>query len=554
MKFGTQWGRRCIASVSCLGLVLAGMASTAHAATSEEETVPTSPAVLVDEITGEAATTDTKAEYSFGATDLGIIWESAPGHVLMAFGDTFLHPGGEGAGFEQWRSNVLVGSSDDELSDGMSLDWALVDEQGNAKEIVGSKKIPGDEHTTIPTGAIQVDGRQYLAYMSVRKWGAPGQWWTNFSQLIYSDDGGATWTAEGAPRWDNNADSTQGFQMVAFERHDGFVYMFGTPNGRNGAVRVARVPEKNMLDKQSYRYWDGATWSDDEHSASEILPAKNSELSVRYDESIGKWELITLNGNADLVLRVADTPVGPWGEEQILATQVEYPGLYGGYMHPWSPDGQIYFAMSVWNQYNVALMKVDIDADGKIVNPNLLVDPSFERSAQLDVEQGWHARGNAGIDHNSEWAKVGMQQFWVRGDSGRHEVTQTVNVEPRSKYRLEGWLRTGDTVGGGAGHGSIGAREVGPGAKELGAESFKDLEKYTKFTVEFSTDQQTTLEVFAGSSMTGDRWVQGDNFSLVRVGDAVPEQPDPETPEDPQTPGASGHPRGQTPGLPATGA
>lgn len=473
-----------------------------------------SPAILVDEVTGADATTDTTTPWDVGATDLGVMWDGGNGDVLAAFGDTFSMPGGEGAGVGNWRSNVLFRSFDHDLDDGMALDWALSDEAGVAKEIIGSRKIPGDEHTTIPTAGIAVDGRQYMAYMSVREWGLPGQWRTNFSQLAYSDDAGATWSIDGAPRWDNNVDGTDRFQMVAYVRHGDFVHMFGTPNGRMGALSLARVPMTQMLDKAAYQYWNGTDWTVDYVTTAQILPPGVAELSVHFDEVSGLWQLVTLNGNADLVLRVAGAPQGPWGNEQLLASQAEYPGLYGGYIHPWSADGQVYFLMSVWNQYNVALMKVTLDGDGMIIRPNLLVDPSFERSDSLDVPGGWRAIGNGGIDTNQEWAKVGRRQFWVHGNEGEQLMAQQVKVTPHTQYQLTGWLKTGDMVGGGAGEGRIGARGVGPGATVLGQETFANLQGWHKLSVTFDSGSLNKVEVFGGSSMTGSHWVQGDNFSL----------------------------------------
>ncbi|MGV8845787.1 DUF4185 domain-containing protein [Tessaracoccus sp.] len=484
----------------------------------EDSDAPISPAILVDEVTGADATTDTTSPADVGATDLGIIWDDGDDNVLVAFGDTFSTPGGEGAGVGNWRSNVMFRSSDHNLADGMALDWAFSDEAGVAKEIIGSKKIPGDEHTTIPTGGIAVDGRQYMAYMSVKEWGLPGQWSTNFSQLAYSDDSGATWSIDGAPRWDNSADGTDPFQMVAYVRHGDFVHMFGTPNGRVGAASLARVPATQMLNKAAYRYWNGTDWAADYATTAQILPPAVAELSVHFDEASGLWQLITLNANADLVLRVAGAPQGPWSDEQLLASQTEYPGLYGGYIHPWSADGQVYFLMSVWNQYNVALMKVTLDGDGMIIRPNLLVDPSFERSDLLDVPGGWRAIGTGGIDTNQEWAKVGRRQFWVRGSQGEHLMSQQVAVTPHTQYQLTGWLKTGDTVGGGAGEGRIGARGVGPVSTVVKQETFTDLDGWHKFSVTFNSGSLNKVEVFAGSTMFGDRWVQGDNFSLQILG------------------------------------
>lgn len=498
-----------------LGLGAVGGALTPSARADERDS-PVSPAVLVGEMTGADATTNTSSTWDVGATDLGIMWDDGSGHVLTAFGDTFSTPGSEGAGVGNWRSNVLLRSSDRNLSDGMSFDWAVTGPDGTAKEIIGSRKIDNDEMTSIPTAAISVGSRQYLDYMSVRHWGPPGQWDTNFSQLAYSDDGGRTWSTQGAPRWPNNADGTDPMQMQAFARDRGWVYVFGTPNGRLGAAHLARVRQGSMLDKGAYEYWTGSGWSHDYSRIAAVVAPQVAELSVRKDPRTGKWYMIHLDGHADLVLRVADRPEGPWSPGQLLASQAEYPGLYGGFIHPWSPSGRIYFAMSIWNQYNPALMSVDVSPDGTITRPNLLTDPSFERSDTFTVPGGWRVRGTGGIDTNSAWAKLDRRQFWVRSDHGSHEVVQTVGVQSHRRYRLTGWLRTG----GGTGTGTLGVRI--PDGRVLTSRSFDTLTGWTRMSVEVDSGNSRTLEVFAGSTMTADRWVQGDDFSFVELADHQP--------------------------------
>lgn len=482
----------------------------------EVATLSESPVAFIDEMTGAAATTDTLAQWQIGGTDLGIMWDDGNGQVLAAFGDTFATPAPEGAGTGLWRSNVILGSRDQDLHDGMSFDWALTDGGGVAVEAFpGLHNEAGGEVTKIPTGGIEVGGVQYLTYMSVARWGEAGQWFTSYSQLAYSRDGGQTWSEEGAPRWENNDAHTDPFQMVSFVKHEGHVYMFGTPNGRLGNLHVARVPEAEMMNKGAYQYWDGASWQSDLGKVVPIVEGPISETSTRFDPFTGSWQLIYLNGNADLVLRQAEQPTGPWGEEQVLATQRDYPGLYGGYIHPWSRDGDVYIAMSTWNQYNVSLMQFTQDQNGSIVRPNLLVDPSFERSDALGAPDGWQVNGSGGIDTESAWAKQGYRQFWVRFNQGEHEVFQRVQVRPQTRYRLTSWLRTGDQSGGGAGEGFLGARSAD--GDVLAEEKFGDLGTYTRQVVEFESGDHQEIEVYAGSSMTADRWVQGDNFTLVEI-------------------------------------
>ena len=48
--------------------------------------------------------------------------------------------------------------------------------------------------------------------------------------------------------------------LLAFVRPgDGYVYAYGTPNGRQGAAYLARVPEQDILDLSKYEYWNGSS-------------------------------------------------------------------------------------------------------------------------------------------------------------------------------------------------------------------------------------------------------------------------------------------------------
>ncbi|MEV4896435.1 FtsW/RodA/SpoVE family cell cycle protein, partial [Nonomuraea sp. NPDC055795] len=177
------------------------------------------------------------------------MWDNGAGEVLAAFGDTFgdgwAPPGANGG---DWRSQVLLRSSDRDLAYGMTFSSAATDRAGHAKELIPSRKVDGDEITVIPTAGVSVGTRQYMGYMSVRHWGQPGQWDTNYAGIAYSDDNGQNWTATtpGTPRWDNPGGGNH-FQMAAMVRRDGYIHLFATPNGRSGAAYLARVPEHQIL-------------------------------------------------------------------------------------------------------------------------------------------------------------------------------------------------------------------------------------------------------------------------------------------------------------------
>ena len=90
-----------------------------------------------------------------GRDHLGLIREPSGrvggGHAAQAIVEKTL----------DWRSNVLLRSSDRNLSTG--------EDDG--------------EITVIPTAGIAVGARQYLGYMSVRHWADPGQWDTNLAGI-----------------------------------------------------------------------------------------------------------------------------------------------------------------------------------------------------------------------------------------------------------------------------------------------------------------------------------------------------------------------------------
>ena len=57
-----------------------------------------------------------------------------------------------------------------------------------------------------------------------------------------------------------------------------------------------------------------------------------------------------------ITLRTAATPQGAWSAPVTLVDTTEYPKAYGGFIHPWSTDKDLYFTISEWDSYNVYLM------------------------------------------------------------------------------------------------------------------------------------------------------------------------------------------------------
>jgi hypothetical protein len=337
-------------------------------------------------LTGAGSINQTDARNQVMATDLGIMWPDEQGRTMTAFGDTFGHGWtGPGAatgipGKLDWRSNTLARSSDQDPSDGLSFDDFVSDRPGHAKELLPSLKQDHVEISTIPTGGINIRGRDYLAYMSVRNFGQPGQWTTNFSGIAYSDDDGQTWTDVPGARRQNTPAFDDPFQMTSYTRQDDYVYAFGTPNGRFGSAHIARVQQDHVLDLGSYEYWNGRSWvRGDPSAAAPILPGPVGEISVLYNNRLNAWMMMYLNEETHaIVLRLASRPTGPWSLEIPVATASQYPQLYGGFLYPGSNGTDVYFNMTQFDKYNVSLMRLALPPG---VLPGLAQLPAAARPA-----------------------------------------------------------------------------------------------------------------------------------------------------------------------------
>ncbi|MDG3015229.1 DUF4185 domain-containing protein [Speluncibacter jeojiensis] len=315
----------------------------------------------VQHITGLDSPNDTAFRFNVVGTDLGIMWDNGGGQVLTAFGDTVgfsWNPLCQGL-LGDWRSNVLLRSSDRDLSRGMRIDSAALDRRNHAKEIIPSKKINGVEMTTIPTAGIEVGGVQYINYMSVRSWGLPGAWITNFSALASSTDNGENWTVlPTTARTNDPVTGNHNFQMAAYVKSDGYVYAFGTPSGRDGAAYLSRVREADFTDQLAYEYWNGTGWTPTLPAAAvPVMASPVSEMSVAYNDYLHKFVTLYTDATSSVVMRTADRPQGPWSTPKVLISGRSVPGLYGAYIHPWSSGPDLYYVATTWSDYNVMLMR-----------------------------------------------------------------------------------------------------------------------------------------------------------------------------------------------------
>lgn len=333
----------------------------------------------VGALTGPDAPSSTRGVDVCG-TDIGTMAELG-GKVYFAFGDSFGFRGEACPRFgPNWRSNLLGVTADLDPSDGIEWERWLTGPDGRAVAVTEGahqRAFAGasSEQTRIPTAMLALGERLYLHYMSVRGFAAQGGVWEcNFSRFVYSDDRGHSWRA--APDILGGRDSNFNMLALSAERGSGnqdgeYVYALGTPCGRFGSVRAARVRPAEILRPRAWQYLtalssDGSpTWGARRADAIEVIPGPAGEGSLLWNPYLERWMYTTLNERtAALELREAAAPWGPWSEPHTLAGASEYPQLYGAYMTPayLTRGGRtLYFVMSLFDPYNTFLMRAELE-------------------------------------------------------------------------------------------------------------------------------------------------------------------------------------------------
>ncbi|WP_083158010.1 DUF4185 domain-containing protein [Allomuricauda sp. CP2A] len=313
----------------------------------------------------------THQKYNVGGTDLGIFWKMDNGKVGCFFGDTYgsdfkASPNGGPSG-GSWRSNVLAFSTDSNLDDGLTFSSMLSDPDGHAREVIPSAHdtTGTGDWTSIPTAAVSVAGTEYVHYMNIRSWDSPGEWTTNYSSMYQSNDGGHSWSKIEDVHFKGDSK----FAQMAFAKRNGMVYMVGTKSGRKGPAYLARVNMEDFPNPSKFEYLGTKkNWfKGGESLAQPIFSAPVGEISILYNETFKLWiTLYTRHSNEDqkLVMRTTEHINGTWSDEKIIADPETYPIMYGSFMHPKSISGSdIYFAMSMWQPYNVFLMKASLELE-----------------------------------------------------------------------------------------------------------------------------------------------------------------------------------------------
>lgn len=364
-----------LAVSAAASLVLAGCSSNEDARMLSTKDLPSALAGVtnvrqVAQLTGPRSLNKT-SRYEVAGQDLGSMFE-ADGKTWFVFGDTFgqRDPGMTGGGGTEWRSNTMAYTNDTNPADGIRFDGYIADDQGWAKELIGSKKVDGDEMTTIPTYGFEANGAMYLDYMSVKHWGDPGEWETNYAGLAKSSDHGKTWKKLAAPRWGG----TSNFVQVSVTKVGDELYFWGVTHGRFGQVKLMKVAQKDVEKQSAYRYYTGTAsngaprWSSDIDAATVVAHGTVGELSVVWNDYLQRWLMTYTDGDgAGALISDSAHPWGPWSTPKTLVSASDVPGLYAPFMLPqYTENGgrTIYFTLSKWDPYNVYWYRADLKKEG----------------------------------------------------------------------------------------------------------------------------------------------------------------------------------------------
>jgi len=90
------------------------------------------------------------------------------------------------------------------------------------------------------------------------------------------------------------------------------------------------------------------------------------ELSVVWNDYLGRWIMTYLRDGDGAVIREGINPWGPWGDPITLVGATDVPGPYAPFMAPnYTSDGgrTIYFGLSIWDPYNVFWYKAELSKD-----------------------------------------------------------------------------------------------------------------------------------------------------------------------------------------------
>ena len=330
---------------------------------------------FISMLTGEYSINKTITNYNIAGAGGGYMIDCGE-YVLLAFGDN----NAEGGLGKPWRANSLGYTTDTDYTDGITFDGFYTSDMGEnggyAEEFLASAYAEGHEASKIPTGGIMIGDTLYFCYMSVRGWDLDDGpiWPCNYGGLAISRDMGRTWELPSDLRWPEESNFGQLYPVI-----DGdYVYFFGVPGGRRGALKLMRVPINEIENFYAYEYMvgrnaDGSAKYERGYDAMmtdyAIIEAGVGGVGVMFNEYLGEWMITYCTPYAgdiqfgSIVMRVAKTLDGIWSEPALIMSQASFGSVYEPRISPkYVTDGGRKFMLicSRSNVYNSLVFEIEI--------------------------------------------------------------------------------------------------------------------------------------------------------------------------------------------------
>ncbi len=356
---------------------------------------------------------DRAVALGIGGADLGV--SVADGSMLwLMFGDTRGISSGPPAG-----AKPVVGSSsaiESQLPFNCSS-YSWLTSGGKFYQPLHSARKAGIDESTVPAGAITLNGTIYIYSMQVNHWGSGNSDLSHMHGVLFKEQTNGTFTE--LTRWpmDKLFVNTA---PVAAELPDGTpaIFMATTTQYRRSPVYLAYVVPSEIGDPAGYQYLTGydtngsPLWSADMADAKPLPGFENvwgGELSFLYDAPLKSYLLMFRDYKTNgFVLYSSSTPYGPFegpltffpcGTTSNRPDWMEsgWGGCYGGYMLPnsFGADGrELYFDISLWDPYTTVLMTIRLSTSSTTTSTSQVASKSsggISTAETTSVEQSYGA-------------------------------------------------------------------------------------------------------------------------------------------------------------------
>ena len=424
----------------------------------------------IDRETGQKTLNETGSRFGIYGTDLGVSFLH-DGKLYFLFGDTNRTKGKPGL-----PATAMPGEDFNEsITDYDSIAYTTSDHAFEGIKLLFNSDFPHLDYVDQMTGEHPIEGISSGEYMYVffttdlfpETFLSPTR-----SILARSNDGGIHF---GKPLYTLSTDKFIHVSAQVIDNHvlqglpekagEGLL-IWGTGEHRKSDIYLAYIPLAEINNRSSLRFFSGIAdeeedhlqpiWTSDESMAKPLFPTGcAAEISVRWNYYLEKWIMLyncELCNTRGVIVRLADTPWGPWSAPKIIFDPedgygkfIHEPGKdnlndptrdghedkgheYGPYqMAPYSTGikgryTKIYFTMSTWNPYQVMQMSAIIPSKEEERDPQPYANNLHERNDRkfahvsvlfahmakinnIDLKNSEQTAGSTYIADHLEWAQ-----------------------------------------------------------------------------------------------------------------------------------------------------